>query len=316
MDYHFDIKDAQKYGTDAAVIINNFRYWIKFNRANKKHFYEGRTWVYYTVGALKELFPWLSTDKISRTLRKLCDDGVLIKGHFSDNKYDRTTWYAFCDEESFVGLVVADLADSPNASGNGAKSTWRNRQMEDANSPNVYRTDNKPDNKPDKKTKGDPRADALVLFDEFCRAHPKGSAGKHEAQGVWLNLKPEAADEVGSLNELYQKIIIALKCQVHERAQLRAQTGYADSLKNMPSYLRKKQWRDNVLTDAEIALKAKKEGKGQMPSNSRVINEPPKMQFYERKEKSERASPVAVENVLTGLRKKGLNIKVGGQNAS
>ena len=42
MDYSFNAKVAVKYGVEEAVLIHNLYWWISKNKANNKHFYDGR----------------------------------------------------------------------------------------------------------------------------------------------------------------------------------------------------------------------------------------------------------------------------------
>jgi hypothetical protein len=97
----FDIETAQEYGLIEAILIENFVFWIEKNRANNKHFKEDHYWTYNTVRAFMELFPYLSRHQIMGAINNLTEKGVLIKGAFSG--YDRTLWYAFADEEKWLG---------------------------------------------------------------------------------------------------------------------------------------------------------------------------------------------------------------------
>lgn len=103
MNHSFDIDDAQAYGIPAAVLIENFRFWISKNRANDKHLMEGRIWSYNSVKAFQELFPYMGIKQIRAALDKLVDAGVLMKRDWNEGKADRTLWYAFRDEEAFIG---------------------------------------------------------------------------------------------------------------------------------------------------------------------------------------------------------------------
>lgn len=46
MIHNFDINIAEKYGINAAIILQNMYYWIEKNRANEKHFHDGYYWTY------------------------------------------------------------------------------------------------------------------------------------------------------------------------------------------------------------------------------------------------------------------------------
>ena len=102
MEHHFEVEAAIKYGVEAAVIIKCLQWWIGKNKANKKHQNNGRTWMYNSVKAFQVIFPYWTPRQIWRTVQKLIDDGIILKGNFSDKKNDRTLWYAFADEAAFL----------------------------------------------------------------------------------------------------------------------------------------------------------------------------------------------------------------------
>lgn len=99
MEYSFNSKIAEDYqSADISIIVKNFDYWLSKNIANDKHNYEGRTWTYNSSKAFEKLFPWLSSQKIARLLRKMEDLGIIEVGNFNDSPYDRTKWFTFTDE--------------------------------------------------------------------------------------------------------------------------------------------------------------------------------------------------------------------------
>lgn len=95
MAYHsFDSDIAVKYGVNCAVLLNNINFWIEKNRANEKHFYDGRYWTYNSVKAFSEMFPYLTARQIQIALQRLRDDGIIEVGHYGDDKMSRTLWYS------------------------------------------------------------------------------------------------------------------------------------------------------------------------------------------------------------------------------
>lgn len=103
MNHSFDIEEAEKYGIPAAILLDHFRHWITKNRANDKHFRDGRTWSYNSVKAFTELYPYMGIKQIRSALDKLVEEGVLLKRDWNEGKADRTLWYAFRNEEAFIG---------------------------------------------------------------------------------------------------------------------------------------------------------------------------------------------------------------------
>lgn len=78
---------------DLAILLSHFNYWISVNSNKKKNFHEGKYWTYDTLTDIHDHFPYWSVKQIERLINKLVDCGVLIKGNFNQNKYDRTCWY-------------------------------------------------------------------------------------------------------------------------------------------------------------------------------------------------------------------------------
>lgn len=97
-EYHFNAALAQQYGVDGAVFLHAMAFWVAKNRANGKHFHEGRYWTYNTRKALAELFPFWSQRQLERIVNTLRDAGALLVGNFSEDKTDRTLWYALSDD--------------------------------------------------------------------------------------------------------------------------------------------------------------------------------------------------------------------------
>ena len=101
--YYFEVEHAKKYGVEEAIVINNFQYWITKNKSEGRHCIEGRTWTYWSFTSISDFFPFWTPKIVRRIMTSLRDQGVLISGQFSEKVNDRTNWYAFVDEEKFVG---------------------------------------------------------------------------------------------------------------------------------------------------------------------------------------------------------------------
>jgi len=90
----FDKDVARDVGTNAAIILSNILYWCAHNKANNKHYYDGKYWTYNSINAFNNLFDYLSPKQIRTCLKKLKDNGYIITGNYNSNKYDRTIWYS------------------------------------------------------------------------------------------------------------------------------------------------------------------------------------------------------------------------------
>jgi DNA-binding transcriptional regulator GbsR (MarR family) len=114
MEHHFNTEYAVKYGIEEAIVINNLQFWITKNIANKKHFYNERTWTYNSYKAFSEIFPYWNEHKMKRILDSLVIQGILLRENYNKSGYDRTCWYAFKDENSFLqnyNIHIAELQD-------------------------------------------------------------------------------------------------------------------------------------------------------------------------------------------------------------
>lgn len=159
--YHsFDTEIAKKYGVNASIIYQNFLFWICQNKANGKHYFDGRYWTYNSIKALSELFPYLTVDQIRRALDKLVDSGVLIKGNYNKSAYDRTCWYAFAEEP----LDLQAIEDTVNKAeeekkDNSVNSTCEKKEIDSAKNNFLFGNnaepipDIKPNNKLDSRAK-------------------------------------------------------------------------------------------------------------------------------------------------------------------
>lgn len=115
MIHSFDTQIAEKYGVEKAVLIHNFVYWIEKNKANKKHFIEGKYWTYNSAKAFCELFPYMGSErKIARLLSELVEAGVLETANHNNDKRNQTKWYALSDEwiSQIYRLQLPDLSNA------------------------------------------------------------------------------------------------------------------------------------------------------------------------------------------------------------
>ena len=104
--HSFSIFDARKHGMEEAVLLHNLKFWIAKNKANGKHFHDGRTWTYNSQRAFAALFPYMSVSKIQRALAKLEKQGAILKGNYNRMPYDRTAWYSLADEKQLPPELV------------------------------------------------------------------------------------------------------------------------------------------------------------------------------------------------------------------
>lgn len=103
---------------DIAVFIENIAYWIRKNSANKRHFYDGRTWSYNSFEAFTKMFPGWSIQTVRTIIKKCVKHELLIIGNYNIKSYDKTNWYTLTDKALayFPALqnLRHDLLDTPH----------------------------------------------------------------------------------------------------------------------------------------------------------------------------------------------------------
>lgn len=136
MEHSFDIELASQYGIEEAILLKNIQFWIAKNKANNKHFYEGKYWTYNSMAAFAELFPYMTENQIKYAIGKLVDNGVLLKASFNENKFDKTQWYSLVD-----GMELPETIDILSSKGENSLTEEGKFSLLNSN------TDSKPDNK-------------------------------------------------------------------------------------------------------------------------------------------------------------------------
>lgn len=174
--YHmFNIKIAEKLGITEAILLHNIYFWVKKSKANNKHFYNDRFWTYNSAKAFAELFPYLSEQQISRALKRLTDEGWLMKDNFNNNPFDRTNWYSLSDkyyDEFMPENREINNENYTNQNQNPDKSNLINAEIKNDKTYNVTdintdinKTDSKPDGKKNlKKSRPSIFSQALELY--------------------------------------------------------------------------------------------------------------------------------------------------------
>lgn len=104
--HSFDVHLAVEYGIEEAIIIHHFQHWIDYNMHKQNSwetiYRDGRWWIHQTIDEIATLFDYLNPRKVKYTIGQLVQKGVLIKGNFNKNHFDKTVWYAFKDQKKFI----------------------------------------------------------------------------------------------------------------------------------------------------------------------------------------------------------------------
>lgn len=226
--HSFDIELASQYGVQEAIIIHHFQHWINTNMRLRRNYIEGRWWMYQTLEEMAAHFPYLSRDQVNRLIRKLVKKGVLKKGNHNKFKFDRTMWYAFENQEKFLGKVEMDVAKSPDD--DVAKSPQGNGQIATPI----------PDTKTDTKTKKKTRASSDLLQ----KVQVKDNVSLTQKQ-IDLLLHKYG-------KEAYEKMVDKLSSHKRQKG-----TVYASDYKSFEIWLH--NWYENQISRAAAADKSLQE---------------------------------------------------------
>ena len=102
LSHSFSVEYAEMYGVECAILINHFQFWVEQNKAMGRNFHDGRTWMYQTQAEIAAIYPYWNRDKVQDLIQKLLEFKVLVKGNYNKKKFDKTSWYAFENEEMFT----------------------------------------------------------------------------------------------------------------------------------------------------------------------------------------------------------------------
>lgn len=124
MEHSFDIEIAKKYDISQAILLKHIYYWVTKNDANDTNYYDGNYWTYNSCKGFAELFPYMSADTVKRTLKKMLDNGLILKGNYSENRFKRANWYTLT-KKGLNEILHIDFssAKTPNTLGENAECT-------------------------------------------------------------------------------------------------------------------------------------------------------------------------------------------------
>ena len=89
---------ATEFGLNCAFVLEQVRYFVNANKANGKHFYDGRYWAYHTRRAFTEYLPFFTERQVRTALDKLVEQDLILKGNYNSDPYDHTVCFALTDK--------------------------------------------------------------------------------------------------------------------------------------------------------------------------------------------------------------------------
>lgn len=84
---------ARHIGLNEAIVLQQVHYWIIQNERAERNYYEGSYWVYNSLTAWQEQFPFWTGRGVKKIIARLEEKGFLITGNFNKLQFDRTKWY-------------------------------------------------------------------------------------------------------------------------------------------------------------------------------------------------------------------------------
>ncbi|HNX82183.1 MAG TPA: hypothetical protein PKL77_08575 [Candidatus Omnitrophota bacterium] len=240
MTHQFDIDVAQEYGVNAAIILNNIAFWVVKNEANEENFIDGRYWTYNSVTAFNRLFPYLTPCQIRYAINKLIEEEIIITANYSQDRRDRTTWYALTEKGRCICKIPQmHLLINANAFENNSKcinSNINNNILPDVNAD--INTDNPPIS-PKGETPAKPKKSKSEDFNEFWAIYPRKD-GKKKAAEAWAKIKPD------------EKMTPLILSAVKNACQSPQWTKDSGQFIPMPStYLNQRRWEDEGTVSPE-----------------------------------------------------------------
>ncbi len=90
----FSLAIATKYSVPIALWLQNLAFWTENNLALNINIHDGLCWTYVTLEAVGDKFPYMTKSQRETMINNSIKEGLVIKGNYNKNHYDRTLWYA------------------------------------------------------------------------------------------------------------------------------------------------------------------------------------------------------------------------------
>lgn len=230
MEHHFDIDVAKEYGVIEAVLINHFQFWLIKNKSNGTNFHDGHYWTYNSHQAFLEQFPYLTHKSLRTALQHLRDNGIIITSNYNNTSHDRTLWYAFNDEDYWLGQKHMPKTANANAEIN-QPIPYNNTD----NNKSPLSNDNTPKGVVSENVVVETVSEEEQLFDKFRKAY-KGS--KRGLPTEFTNFKKKHKD----WREVLPILLPAYEAQQAKRNAAREQGCFVPQEKNLQTYINQRCW--------------------------------------------------------------------------
>lgn len=230
---------AAKYGTDAAIFVNNIVFWTLKNKAENRHFHNGRFWTYGTISGFSKLYPLWSISQLKRIISRCRDAGILLVGDFNEDRRDRTLWYSPSDE-------IMALYDD----GTSEICMEQNRTMQSTNSENAKYEFGKSYIRKQVDIPPIVPQELNESFSDFWDKYPK-KVKKKEARELWMRLKPD-----------HELVTVILRALDRQKCSSQWKKNDGQYVPNPTTWIRGQMWEDELpgipQSEPEVELKKPK----------------------------------------------------------
>lgn len=227
MTHSFDVDIAVEYGLTEAILLNNIAFWVKQNRLNENNYFNGLYWTYNSIKAFTGLFPYLSRETIKRALKHLKDEGLIVVGDFSGDRFKRTNYYSLTEK----GLSVLQKSNTRLAQNEPHERLNLTQSIFNKN------TDSTVINNTDINNNNIPLISPLekldLMFEEFWKAYP--NRRKYNKRGC-----RQKYGRIENIEAVHAEIMAALEIQI------RSNDWTKDNGEFIPSplvYLNQERWK-------------------------------------------------------------------------
>lgn len=97
--HSYDVGVAKSIGVNAAIVFNHIVYWLRINASKSHNIKEGKVWMYESQRDIADFLEYLTLDEVKKAIVKILESGLLIKGNFNSNAFDKTAWYTTADQD-------------------------------------------------------------------------------------------------------------------------------------------------------------------------------------------------------------------------
>ncbi len=196
---------AKHLGIQAAVVFSHIVYWLQVNARKKDvEMFDEKYWMYETQKEIADFFGYLSEDDVQRALKKLVASGLIIKGNFNKNSFDRTSWYTVYDQDLVrEDRPIKKVVTKPQICGmDSAPMRNGNRKFADS----LYTIEKQEDNhKKNINTPPTPNGDSAIADGavDFSSSSSKEKSKTPEVSAQSIELAKQISEKMTDLNKTY-----------------------------------------------------------------------------------------------------------------